>query len=145
VFFIHSISKIRLVISDPPQFPSDDPPKPTKLEKDSLTLTWMTADVPKDSKPSDITYTIEAKEGAGDWKPIAEKVKDTSHKVKGVKPNEDVEFRVKAENEFGSSEPTKIAKVDKRAGMTGFCSDEKLSFDANKRLTHLAAGLHHLK
>ncbi|XP_064646394.1 muscle M-line assembly protein unc-89-like isoform X2 [Lineus longissimus] len=104
------------LVAVPPQFLSDEPPNPSKLESDSLTLTWLNADVPKDSKPSTITYTVEAKEGAGDWKPVATKVKDTTHRVTGVKPDEDIEFRVKAENEFGSSEPTKIAKVEKRAG-----------------------------
>ena len=99
----------------------DEPPKVSKLEKDSCALSWSEAKLPKNAKPSPLTYIVEVKvNGAKEWKEIAKDLRDTKFSVKDIQPDKEYEYRVVAKNEFGSSKPSKAVKVEKRAGKTIF-------------------------
>jgi hypothetical protein len=97
-------------------------PKVSKLEKDSCSLSWPEAKLPKNAKPSPLTYSVEVKaNGSKDWKVVAKDLKEAKHNVKDIKPDKEYEYRVLAKNEFGTSKPSKSVKVEKRAGRWCYC------------------------
>ena len=100
-----------------------DQPKVEEITKDSVTLSWRR---PLDDGGAKITsYIIEKRVGDGKFEEILEvNGKDTQAKIKAVKENEECEFRIKAKNAAGVSEPsrpTAIIKVEDQP--------EKPSFD----------------
>ncbi|KAH9489600.1 hypothetical protein Btru_036498 [Bulinus truncatus] len=83
---------------------------------DSLRLTWKPADVPSyltDTVP--ITYTILMQEGGDpNWQPLARRVAGTSYYVTGLSPDNDYNFRIQAENNFGTSLPSLPSRLHRQ-------------------------------
>ena len=86
-----------------------DAPIVSNLTNDSATLTWKPAE-----DVSDVSYIIEMKLPDTDWQPV-DTVTEVHAKV-NVDPTCEVKFRIRAKNQFGASDPTKEAVIDKRAG-----------------------------
>ena len=85
----------------------DKPSAPLNLHAedfagDSLTLAWHP---PKDNGGAQVTnYVVEKKEG-GNWSKVTGYVVTTTHRVRGLIVGRDYQFRVMAENQYGTSEP----------------------------------------
>ena len=94
--------------------------RPTMFNKrdDSVRLSWMPA--PTHELPSDarrVSYVVESRELPGKgWTKIASSVPGTSYIVKHLRPDKEYEFRVRAQNQYGASEPTWAAPLEKRIG-----------------------------
>ena len=65
-----------------------------------------------------MSYQVEAKELPGkDWMPISTRLRDTTHYLSELEPDRDYMFRVRAENDFGVSEPTEPLWLPRATGM----------------------------
>ncbi|KAL8623451.1 hypothetical protein ACOMHN_061964 [Nucella lapillus] len=90
----------------PPRLPIDSP-RITPVSGDSLRLSWHPARTPAYARKAPISYVVEMKDPlASTWNPVASKLDDTVYQVRGLEPERPYLFRVRAESEFGSSEPT---------------------------------------
>lgn len=70
-------------------------------------LSWLAARIPVYAKKTPITYSVEIKEpNVPGWSHFASGVTATEFFIEGLKSNADYQFRVKAETQFGCSEPT---------------------------------------
>ncbi|XP_023931299.1 twitchin isoform X3 [Lingula anatina] len=80
-------------------------PKVDDVDADRVTLSWTR---PRDDGGDKIQgYIIEAKEKGGKWKPVTDfPVKDLTHTVTGLPKDKEFDFRVKAKNKAGLSEPS---------------------------------------
>lgn len=100
-----------------PSLPFDKPVL-LDIKPDGVKLGWLpahTSDLPTSSGP--ITYILEARElPSMRWSRIASDLHGTQYYAKDLSPNKEYNFRVRAENKFGSSEPTLPAVLDKREG-----------------------------
>ncbi|XP_064598573.1 obscurin-like isoform X2 [Liolophura sinensis] len=95
--------------------------KPSVFEEspDVFAVSWAPARIPAYSKPSKIRYIIEKREPPShDWTRVASNITDTRHTVKGLKPDKDIMFRIRAESDFGVSDPTLAASVNRRPVIT---------------------------
>lgn len=83
-----------------------DQPKVEGITKDSVTLSWKK---PIDDGGSKITgFIVEKKTPSGEWEEILEvPPKDNNVVVKDVKEGEECQFRVRAKNAAGLSNPSK--------------------------------------
>lgn len=52
----------------------------------------------------------------GDWRPLVRQVGETHYHVIKLRPELDYSFRIRAENEYGMSDPTDEVFIRKRAG-----------------------------
>ena len=88
------------------------------INPDSVKLQWRSADLPTHIMDySPITYRLEAQEmPSGEWITVARGIPHTDFKVTGLHPLRDYSFRVRAENDYGVSDPTRPVAVQKRAG-----------------------------
>ncbi len=78
--------------------------------EDSVTLCWQK---PKDEGGARLQGFVVEKRSPGDraWKPVNERpVRDTELTVPALEPGEKYEFRVRAKNEAGFSEPSETTK-----------------------------------
>ncbi|CAH1789060.1 unnamed protein product [Owenia fusiformis] len=101
-------------IAVPPRAPLDVP-YITNLADTSFTLNWSPARLAPMSKPSPITYSIEVQDPPSfDWKKIFDGISDTCYNIGDIDPKKDYRYRVRAHNEFGVSEPTMAARLDRR-------------------------------
>ncbi|XP_052813115.1 uncharacterized protein LOC128240501 isoform X5 [Mya arenaria] len=90
----------------PPRMASTRPLS-SNVGPDRLTLSWTACRVPAYVKTSGITYTIEKREPPGHvWTVLAKDVTTTRHEITGLDPERDYMFRVRARNEFGTSDAT---------------------------------------
>ena len=100
-----------------PKIPYDRPALLNKRD-DSVQLSWLPAptyDLPDDARH--ISYVIESREvPSRDWTKVATAVPGTSYTVRHLRPDKEYEFRVRAQNQHGASEPTWNATFDKRVG-----------------------------
>ena len=82
-------------------------PLSSNVQPTSLTLTWSSGRVPSYVKNSTIVYIIEKREPPGHiWTVLARDVPAARYDVTGLDPELDYMFRVRAKNDFGTSEPT---------------------------------------
>ena len=95
-----------------------DKPEVSQIKETSLILTWKASSIPTYAVQTEITYTIEQRQPPDmEWKKIVSDIKETTHRVnKGYTNTKDYYFRVRACNEFGSSEPSMPAMVRKVEG-----------------------------
>ncbi|XP_023314705.1 twitchin isoform X11 [Trichogramma pretiosum] len=83
----------------PPQGPLDV----SDITPESCTISWK---VPLDDGGSPITnYIVEKFEPLGFWTKLSSFVRRTHYDVFGLEPNKKYNFRVRAENQYGVSEP----------------------------------------
>ena len=87
------------------------PPWVVEHVRDSTTLEWKPVDKPGTK------YIIEQRTlPDGEWQRVASDLDQPVHKVEGTKPDVDHEYRIRAENVYGVSEPTKPLYVKQIAG-----------------------------
>uniref|UniRef100_A0A0L8H2W5 Fibronectin type-III domain-containing protein n=1 Tax=Octopus bimaculoides TaxID=37653 RepID=A0A0L8H2W5_OCTBM len=96
-----------------------DIPYVVDITSDSVSLAWRSAEIPSrivDYSP--VSYRIELQEVPfGHWITVAKGIPTTSFKLDNLHPNKEYAIRIRAENEFGISEPTGALILRKRAGM----------------------------
>ncbi|KAL3855233.1 hypothetical protein ACJMK2_014453 [Sinanodonta woodiana] len=97
----------------PPKLPMDTP-KVTNFMPDSFLMSWLPARIPAYAKKTQITYFIEVKEPPSTgWRRFASGLHDIQYLVDELNPKQDYEFRVRAETEFGISDPTLAVMVQR--------------------------------
>ncbi|GAB1597543.1 obscurin-like [Argonauta hians] len=95
----------------PPRLPLDKPLLQDATDT-SVTLRWYSARTPAYGKLSPIKYTVEVKEQwAKAWHSLVTDLTENTFHVKDIHPQQSYAFRVKAENEFGETEPTMTATL----------------------------------
>ncbi|XP_023237129.1 twitchin-like [Centruroides sculpturatus] len=74
------------------------------IDGESLTLCWL---APKDNGGSEITnYVIEKREaGSINWARISSFISGTAYRIRNLVINHRYDFRVMAENQYGTSDP----------------------------------------
>ncbi|CAJ0936046.1 unnamed protein product, partial [Mesorhabditis belari] len=92
-----------VVVQDRPS-PPEGPLEVSDVTKDSCTLAW---NPPKDDGGSEITnYVVEKRDiKSGTWAPVSNFVAGTTCTVPKLQDGHEYEFRVVAQNAFGSSDP----------------------------------------
>ncbi|XP_070188406.1 obscurin-like isoform X2 [Littorina saxatilis] len=96
-----------------PRLPIDSP-RITPVSPAALKLSWQPARIPAYARKSPITYSVEMRDLTGHaWSPVSSKLTDTSFQVSGLDPVRPYLFRVRADSEFGSSEPTLPAELSR--------------------------------
>ncbi|CAG5119204.1 unnamed protein product, partial [Candidula unifasciata] len=100
----------------PPKMPRD-PPYLTSVQPESVILTWRSVELPsRITDYSTVTYRVEVQEGPNsEWRPLARQINGTHFHATKLRPDIDYSFRVRAENDFGISDPTDLVLVKKRA------------------------------
>ena len=101
-----------------PDMPQD---KPVILDvhPDSVRLKWLSARAPDNERAGPVRYIIEAREIPDSrWLRMETGILGTSHMLKGLKPQREYDFRIRAETKMGSSRPTLPATLDKRGEET---------------------------
>lgn len=100
-----------------PKIPYDRPSLLNKRD-DSVRLQWLPApvyDLPDDARR--ISYVVESREVPSQtWTKLATGVPSTSYIVKHLRPDKEYEFRVRAQNQHGISEPTWNSTLERRFG-----------------------------
>ena len=100
LYYIHHISTV------PPKLPMDTP-KIITQSPESIWFSWIPARIPAYATQTPITYVIEVKEPPGtSWKRAHDGLLDCQFTYEGMNPTRDYHIRVKAETQFGPSEPT---------------------------------------
>ncbi|VDK39668.1 unnamed protein product, partial [Taenia asiatica] len=78
----------------------------SSVDLTSVMITWSG---PSSEAPFNVSYIVEVREGArGDWKPVASGLKDKTY-IYHLKPGVSTMVRIRAYNEFGTSEPSATA------------------------------------
>ncbi|XP_021352030.1 titin-like isoform X3 [Mizuhopecten yessoensis] len=96
----------------PPKLPMETPKITDHGE--SAMLSWLPARIPAYAKKTQITYIVEVKEPpVQGWARTASGIVETSFLVDGILPNRDYQFRIRAETQFGTSDPTLSAVLDR--------------------------------
>ncbi|KRY50894.1 Twitchin [Trichinella britovi] len=95
--------KFKVKVLDRPS-PPVGPLEATNVDADAITLHWLP---PKDDGGEEIrNYIVEKKEPNSDeWKTVNASVMGTSFRVRNLKEGNQYEFRVRAENQYGISDP----------------------------------------
>ncbi|KAK2186867.1 hypothetical protein NP493_186g03131 [Ridgeia piscesae] len=85
-----------------------DKPQLTELEDNVIRLTWPAASLPPGAKTTPIRYIIERKDishTSATWESV-QTTEDTSVDVRKFDPTKDYLYRLRAENDFGLSDPS---------------------------------------
>ena len=94
-------------------------PLSSNVQPTSLTLSWPAGRVPSYVKSAGISYIIEKREPPGHvWTVLAKDISTTRYDIKGLEAEQDYMFRVRAKNEFGTSEPTLPMTLYRERGIT---------------------------
>lgn len=100
-----------------PKIPYERPSLINKRD-DSVKLTWLPAplyDLPEDARR--VSYIVESREVPSQaWNKLATGIPSTTYIAKHLRPDKEYEFRVRAQNQHGISEPTWNATLDRRFG-----------------------------
>ncbi|XP_064597938.1 twitchin-like [Liolophura sinensis] len=116
-----------LTIRVPPSMPIEKPIL-TDITGDSVGLTWRPARVPSNSNPP--LYNVEIRKLPNmNWQRLAGGLTMTTYKATKLNPDRSYMFRIKAENEYGTSGSTMPASLG-RPGSKFL--DEMLSFELKK-------------
>lgn len=87
------------------------PPVLVHHDRDSATLAWTPVPRPN------TTYILEQRHlPDGDWNQAASDLDLCEYRLEGKRPDIDYEFRIRAKNEYGISEPTDPLYVKQVAG-----------------------------
>ncbi|XP_037720926.1 twitchin isoform X30 [Drosophila subpulchrella] len=88
--------------------PPQGPLNAYDITPDTCTLAWKT---PLDDGGSPITnYVVEKLDTSGTWVKVSSFVRNTHYDVMGLEPQHKYHFRVRAENQYGLSDPLDIAE-----------------------------------
>ena len=81
-------------------------------------LSWRPATLPIFTQPSSpTTYTIFVQElPYKTWRPHVKRIPQTWYHISGLSPDKEYNFRVQAENEFGTSKPTPAVYMPRISG-----------------------------
>ena len=97
--------------------------KPTisDIRPESTRLTWqpvLTSALSSDSK--NIKYIIEGRElPDAEWKKMASGIHGNTHMLRNLRPQKEYDFRVRAEKQFGLSDSTQPATLERpKPGIT---------------------------
>ena len=103
----YCIQNYQIVFSVPPRLPLDKPDM-TEDDQSTVSLRWRPALVPERARDKyPVTYSIEVKNPPNlEWRDIETGLTGLSHTLKNIHPEFDYMFRIRAHNEFGSSEAT---------------------------------------
>ncbi|XP_070535071.1 twitchin-like [Ptychodera flava] len=93
----------KVTVLDKPS-PPEGPLTPTDVDRNSVTLTWKE---PEDDGGGMITgYVVEKKKpNEPNWNKVSSSVSSPKFTVKNLDENENYQFRVRAVNQYGTSEP----------------------------------------
>nr|KAG5697851.1 hypothetical protein BaRGS_017108 [Batillaria attramentaria] len=84
------------------------------INYDEPEIDWDSFSPTAYARKAPITYIVEMKEPSDRaWSPVASRLQDTSFQVSGLQPVKPYLFRVRAESEYGSSEPTLPAELSR--------------------------------
>ncbi|KAK3083319.1 hypothetical protein FSP39_019350 [Pinctada imbricata] len=96
-----------LKIESVPTLPYDKPSL-SDIREESVRLSWLpayTSNLPQDAR--NVKYMVEARELPGfEWNKVATGIHGNTHLVKGLRPQSEYAFRIRAENQHGSSDAT---------------------------------------
>ncbi|XP_077990140.1 twitchin-like isoform X3 [Glandiceps talaboti] len=93
----------KVIVLDAPSAPGG-PLTPNDVDKESVTLTWNEPD--DDGGGMLSGYIVEKKKvNEPTWSKVSSNVSSPRYTVKGLEENEDYQFRVRAVNQYGTSEP----------------------------------------
>ncbi|XP_034299497.2 titin homolog isoform X7 [Magallana gigas] len=96
----------------PPKLPMETPR--IRDSGETAMLSWFPARIPAYAKKTPITYIIEIKEPhVPGWSRLTSGISDTNYMIEGLRPTQDYQFRVKAETQYGVSDPTLPASLDR--------------------------------
>lgn len=103
-----------------------DEPTLYDVRPDSARLSWTSAAVPGQPKETrNVRYTVESKAlPDSDWSKVATGIHGNTFMVKQLRPNKEYVFRVRAENQFGESEPTQPAKLERQPEIGLYCNQQ---------------------
>nr|XP_022325334.1 titin-like isoform X5 [Crassostrea virginica] len=104
----------RVTLGDlaPPKLPMETPRIIDSGE--TAKLSWLPARIPAYAKKTPITYIIEIKEPhVPGWSRLTSGISDTNYFIEGLRPTQDYQFRVKAETQYGVSDPTLPVSLDR--------------------------------
>ncbi|XP_060079441.1 twitchin-like isoform X1 [Ylistrum balloti] len=94
---------------------SRDEPTMKSTRPDTVRLSWApapTSGLPKDAR--NIRYIVESKAlPNADWRTIGDGIHSNTYMAKNLNPEKEYAFRVRAENQFGQSEPTQPARLER--------------------------------
>ena len=118
---VFCIVKHSLGFEGPPKM-LREPPYISSIHPDSVWLSWRSVDIPaRITDYAPVTYRIEAQEPPlMEWRPVARHIPTTHHHLTGLRPAQEYNFRVRAENDIGLSEPTPSVLLRKRSGQFVF-------------------------
>ncbi len=94
-----------------------DKPVLLDVKPESVKLTWLPAHMTDLPSGGPVSYIVEARElPSMRWSRLTSDLHSTTYNVKGLSPDKEYNFRIRAENKYGSSEPTLPAVLEKRKG-----------------------------
>ena len=95
-----------------------EPPYIFDIKENSVQISWRSVDIPtRITDYTPVTYRIEAQQPPlSEWRPISRHIRSTEHHLTGLCPRQDYNFRVRAENYIGVSNPTPVVYLRKRSG-----------------------------
>ena len=106
--------------SVPPRVPTGRPAISSETD-DSLLLSWSPARMPSYLRSTPITYIVEERELPTNlWRRLVEGIGETSFRVSNLRSAQEYMFRVRAQNEFGTSEPTLPVSLYRKSGQLSF-------------------------
>ena len=96
-----------------------DKPEVVELTDTSVTLSWKSSSLPDYAVQTPITYTLEQRLPPNfEWTRFETDLAETQLKVTKFNRDKDVYFRVKAANEYGTSEPSMPVLIRRREGQS---------------------------
>ena len=79
---------------------------------DSLMVSWKPSEIPSYGEQTEITYIVERRSPPNKkWIEVAMDLKTTSWFMRDYKPEKDYMFRVRAQNQYGMSDPSMSATL----------------------------------
>lgn len=82
-------------------------PVVSNIKKHSLDLSWEPARFPGRALKTPVYYIVEVQEPpVYDWRPLVHRLNDTHYTVHNMLPDKEYMYRIRAENDYGMSEPT---------------------------------------
>lgn len=115
----------------------DRPAPPENLRADefngdALTLFW---NPPKDNGGADITnYVVEKREAKGNWTKVSSYATAPFLRIRNLTVNKEYEFRVMAENQYGTSDPCTSPTPIKARHPFGKCTRHVLAYTACRNI-----------
>lgn len=100
----------------------NEQPYISEMNPNSVHLQWRAVQLP--SKITDyapVTYRLEVQElPRSDWVILVDGIPHTDFHVTNLHPDREYNFRVRAINKYGYSEPTPLVQIRRRAGRCSF-------------------------